>query len=52
MANELFNVAGKVVVMTGEPVCWEKVFPSIWLHKGAKMVVLDRSEEAWQSTGR
>ena len=46
MANELFNVARQVVVMTGEPVCWEKVFPSIWLHKVQKMVVLDRGEEA------
>lgn len=36
MANELFNVAGKVVVMTGGAGVLGKVFPSIWLHKVQK----------------
>ena len=46
MANELFNVAGKVVVMTGGAGVLGKGISKYLAAQGAKMVVLDRSEEA------
>lgn len=46
MANELFNVDGKVVVMTGGAGVLGKGISKYLAAQGAKMVILDRSEEA------
>ena len=44
--NELFNVKGKVVVITGGAGILGKGIAAYLAKEGAKVVVLDRSEEA------
>ena len=43
--NELFNVKGKVVVITGGAGILGKGIAAYLAKEGAKVVVLDRSEE-------
>lgn len=47
--NELFDVKGKVVVITGGAGILGKGIASYLAKEGAKVVVLDRSEEAGQA---
>ena len=49
--NELFNVKDKVVVITGGAGILGKGIAAYLAKEGAKVVVLDRSEEAGKRTG-